>query len=198
MLPLKPAALPDAEYAGIVSRVRQDDSCAVEDLRRFLLAGPRILAAREVGASRAERWCLELQPDVVRAILAGGIRDLDGLLSFVRARIAALRRSQDREPAPRSDGTAAEGLPPGDQRATQVMCDVLRKLPPRDSEAFTRYYVSGHEEETICRELNLNVQEFRSLRANVRLIHRLCGHPPRTTPETAARREPGQLVSDAA
>ena len=143
----------------MVNRVRLKVPGAQEELRGFLLAGPRFLAARHFGPTKAVRWCLSLQPEVVDAIEAGTVCDELSLLRFVQRRLATMRA--------RAKATG----PPNNRinhRITQVSAETLQALALRDRAALFRYYVSGDDEETICGDLSLTMPEFRALRRRVK------------------------------
>ena len=166
LLPSAEACRPSGDCDGMVQRIRLKSPGAVEELRRFLLGGPRFLAAREFGAVEAKKWCLGLQSEVVAAIDRGGICDGPSLLASIHAFLTALR--VDAKTTGSGNRRAGEKLSQAELRMTQPISDVLRSLPPRHQEALVRHYVFGEGEETICGELNLSVTQFRFLKRRVK------------------------------
>jgi hypothetical protein len=137
----------------------------VEDLRRLVSRGLRCLAARELPASRVEGCVREVLDRVIRGIQSGDLGDPVRLVQYVRLHLAArIREIWDKE----MPLGAASGIPvrsSGNRRGNR---DVLLGLTPDERQSMLRFYVQGHGDPQICRDLGVPVAEFQSLRARVK------------------------------
>lgn len=162
MLPLKAVS---SDLYGLVDRLRRGEAGAFERLGRFLSAGPRLVAEREVGPAKAEKWCLDLEPKVVDSILSGEIADLNGLLAFVQRSIATLRAGAAAHV--RDSHGKAESLDDRvelrNRRRTLIKA-LLVELSDRDREILRRFYLRGQSIEQICSEMAISEAEFLSVK----------------------------------
>lgn len=165
---MQPLELVDATYIRpevLADRVLQGDSASVEDLRRLVSRGLRCLAARELPASRVDGCVREVLDRVIRGIQSGDLGDPVRLVQYVRLHLAArIREIWDKE----MPLGAASGLRSGADARRKIMRDVLLGLTPDERQSMVRFYVQGHGDRQICRDLGVPVAEFQSLRARVK------------------------------
>lgn len=161
----------------LVDRVRHGEPAGVAELRGLLIRGLRFLVARQLHAWQVDGCVYEVFDRVVRGIQSGDLNDPVLLVPYVRARLAAhVGEIQDTRMAGShdSDGTI---LPCVTDEHQQVMHGLLLSLSPSERESMVRFFVQGHDDRRICRELCVPAAEFRSLRVKVKArFHELC--PP--------------------
>jgi len=159
----------------LVERVRQGDSAGVEELRRLLSRGIRFLVARKLPATEVDGCVGEVLDHVVRGIQSGDLGNPARLGQYVRMHLTThIREAQDKQPAIQHACKTASAPCASDQHR-EVMQALLLGLSLCERESLIRFYVNGHGEEQICRELCMPVADFRTLRVRVNSrFHELC------------------------
>lgn len=159
----------------LVDGVRQGDSVSAAELHRLLNRGVRFVAARKLPASQVEGCVLEVLDRVKWGIQSGGLDDPARLGQYVRVQLTAhIREIQDKQ-MPAQDAPKTDRSPCVTDERRQVMQDLLLGLSPGERDSLIRFYVDGHDEERICRELRVPAAEFRALRVRVKSrFHELC------------------------
>jgi hypothetical protein len=148
--------------------MRQGDSVSAAELYRPLNRGVRFLAARKLPASQVEGCVREVLDRVIRGVQSGGLGDPVRLGQYVRMHLTdRIREIQDKQ-MPVQDASDTGRSPCATDERRQVMQDLLLALSPSDRDSLIRFYVSGHDERRICRELRVPAAEFRALRVGVR------------------------------
>jgi DNA-binding NarL/FixJ family response regulator len=144
----------------------------VEALRRLVSRGLGCLAARELPASQVDSCVRDVLDRVVRGIQSGDLDDPVRLVQYVRLHLAArIREIWDKQMPMR----AAAGLRSAADARRKIMRDVLLGLTPGERQSLVRFYVEGHDDRQICRELGVPAAEFQSLRARVKVrFQELC------------------------
>ena len=168
VIPMQPLELVDSACVrpeSLADRVRQGDSASVEELRRLVSRGVGCLAARELPASQVEGCVREVLDRVISGIQSGDLEDPVRLLQYVRLHLAArVREIWDKE---MRMGDASSLTRAADARR-KIMRDVLLGLTPGERQSMVRFYVQGHDDRRIWRELHMPAAEFQSLRARVK------------------------------
>jgi len=151
----------------------------VEELRQLLGRGVRFLVARSLPASQVDGCVREVFEQVARGIQSGDLGNPERLAQYVRMHLTArIRETQDRQmPVQHAPNTTS--LPGATDERRQVMQGLLLGLAQRERESLIRFYISGHDQQRICRELRMPAAEFQSLRVRVRSrFHKLCQQGP--------------------
>jgi DNA-directed RNA polymerase specialized sigma24 family protein len=164
---------PICVHAGpLVDRVRQGDSAGVEELRRLLIRGLRFLVARKLPASQGDGCVDEVIERVIRGIQRGDLGNPLRLGQYVRMHLTTRTREIQQEQMPIEDPSSLDSA---SCERRKIMQDLLLCLSPGERESLVHFYVQGHDEERICRELRMPAAEFRALRVRVKArFHELC------------------------
>jgi DNA-directed RNA polymerase specialized sigma24 family protein len=125
---------------------------------------------------------------VIRGIQSGDLGDPLRLVQYVRLHLAAhIREIWDKE---RAMGGAPILNRVADERR-KLMRDVLLGLTPGERQSLVRYYVQGHDDRRICRELRIPAAEFQSLRVRVKTRFQELCRQAGAAPRTMAKRHRG-------
>ena len=165
MQPLELADSACVRPESLADGVRQGDSASVEELRRLVSRGVGCLAARELPASQVEGCVREVLDRVISGIQSGDLEDPVRLLQYVRLHLAARIREIWDKQMPMG---AAPSLNRVADARRRIMRDVLLELTPDERQSMVRFYLQGHDDRRICRELGMPAAEFQSLRASVK------------------------------
>ncbi|MCX6632140.1 MAG: hypothetical protein NTW28_31405 [Candidatus Solibacter sp.] len=146
----------------------------MEELHGLLSCGIRFLVARKLHAWQVDDCVREVFDRVVRGIQSGDLGNPVRLVQYVRMHLTThIREIQDQQmPGHTADSSS---LPCVTDEHRQVMQDLLLCLSPNERESMDRFFVQGHDDRRICRELRVPAAEFRSLRSRVKArFHELC------------------------
>jgi hypothetical protein len=144
---------------------RQGDPANVKELHRLVGRGLRCLAARELRPSQLDGCVREVLDRVMRGIRSGDLGNPVRLAQHVRMHLTAyICEIWDKE-MPAEDASC---LNSGADERGEIMRNVLLELSPDERRSMIRFYVQGHDDRRICRELCMLEAEFRALKARVK------------------------------
>lgn len=166
----------------IVELIRAGDPAGMERLYSVFARGVRFYLLRHLGPQDIEDKVHDSFLLVVESIQRGELRDPERLMGYVktivrRQMVTYIERTvQNRNqqvdlesglaiPDPRG-GPEAEAI---ESQEHKLMVDVLGSMPHRDSEILKRYYLEGHTQERICREMGLSLTQFRLLKSRAKV-----------------------------
>lgn len=172
---------PVTDFAGIVTRIRNRENPAMEELYAIFARGIRYYLCRQLGPQELDDKVHDTFLIVVQAIQRGDVREPERLMGFIRtvvrrqvaayidqmvhsrreeldlelgARIADRRRDPEQNVAVR-------------QKAA-IMKTVLEQLPDRDREILVRFYLREEPQEQICEEMELTETQFRLFKSRAK------------------------------
>lgn len=170
-----------ADWNGLVTRIRNGDGLAMEELYHIFSRGIRFHLCRQLGPQELDDKVHDTFLIVVQAIQRGELREPERLMGFVRTivrrQIAAYidelvqnRRENvgadvdDRIPDSRRNPEQNIAL----RQKVELMKSILRALGDRDREILTRFYIYEQSQEQICEELELSDTQFRLLKSRAK------------------------------
>lgn len=169
------------DWPGLVTRIRNGEEPAMEELYRVFSRGVRYYLCRQLGPQELDDRVHDAFLIVVQAIQRGDLREPERLMGFVRtvvrrqvaahidqavhsrkeevdlevgSRIADLRHNPESNAA--------------DRQRAELMAHVLRGLSPKDREILTRFYLYEQPQEQICEEMSLSETQFRLLKSRAK------------------------------
>jgi RNA polymerase sigma-70 factor, ECF subfamily len=169
------------ELANLISRIRQGDLDAVEELYQMFSNGIRHYFVRQLGPLNLDERIHDCLLIVVNSIRQGELHEPERLISFVRlivqgevvrfTNVAAQQRQQEDYLKPDASqvhyGISSGSAAILDEQAN-VASDLLKALSTRDREILTRFYLEEQTEEAICREMKLTTLQFRTAKSLAR------------------------------
>jgi RNA polymerase sigma-70 factor (ECF subfamily) len=173
----------DPDWSAVVARIREGDQSAEVELYRVFSRGIRFFIMRQLGPDGLEDNVHNSFIETLRAIRRGQLQDPQRLMGFVRTivrrKIAesigmrVIERSRlcsFEEPfvanIPTSKATP-EALAIEKERVQQVRAAVA-KMPGRDRDILTRFYVMDQSKEQICEEMKLTETQFRLIKSRTK------------------------------
>lgn len=168
-------------WIGLVTRIRDKEAGALEELYRVFSKGIRYYLCRHLGPQELDDKVHDTFLIVVQSIQGGGLREPEKLMGFVRtvvrrqvAGFIAGAVQSRREFADLELGvTIADGGANPEQRVlseerADVMMKVLRGISRRDREILTRFYLYEQPQAQICEEMDLTETQFRLLKSRAK------------------------------
>lgn len=169
------------QWAGLVEKIKHDDSGALEELYRVFSRGVRFHLCRQLGPQDVDDRVHEVFLIVAQAIRRGDLRDPERLMGYVRTvvrrQVAAQidevtrRRRQYADPeyglAVRDDGTNPE-QDAIRQQHQELAWSVLKGIGPRDREILVRFYLQEQTADEICRDMSLTETQFRLIKSRAK------------------------------
>ncbi len=169
------------ELPELVERIQAGDPAGMERLYSVFGCGVRFYLWRQLGSQDVDDKVHDTFLIVVQAIRRGELRDPERLMGFVRTvvrrQVAAHidqvvhSRKQQAELDLGLSVTDERQNPEDDLIARQqreIMKEILRSMSPRDREVLTRFYLQGHSQERICREMQLSENQYRLLKSRAK------------------------------
>ncbi len=179
--PPQPSSTLARPWGQLVARIQAGEPQAMEELYQTFARGIRFYLCRQLGVQELDDKVHDTFLIVVEAIRQGELREPDRLMGFVRT---IVRRQVagyiDDVVASRRDeagGDAGEVIPDLRRNPEQnvafgqkveLMKTILRGLGDRDREILTRFYLYEETQETICRDMDLSVNQFRLLKSRAK------------------------------
>lgn len=172
--------LSTAEVEDLVVRIQTGDSTAMEDLYRLFSKGVRFYMCRHLGQQELEDKVHDTFVIVVQAIRRGELRDPGRLMGFVRTvvrrQVAACIDEVVAERKDRTDLDAGINLAGSGDPEERILCQenskliekILRRLPVRDREILSRFYLDDQPAEQICQEMGLSETQFRLIKSRAK------------------------------
>jgi RNA polymerase sigma factor (sigma-70 family) len=178
----QPDGLEIPDWGGLVARIREGDSAAMEQLYAFFEKGVRWFFYRSLGREELEDRVHDCFVIVTKAIQAGDLRDPERLMGYVRT---VVRRQiaagiQDVSSRRRSEVDFSESTfsladwkaDPEQSLAVRereaIGKKVLEEISGRDREVLMRFYVQEQPYERICEEMGLTYNQFRLLKSRAK------------------------------
>ena len=178
--------LPEAkdvpDWGELVSRIRDGDNAAMEQLYAFFARGVRYFFLRSLGTDELDDRVHDCFVTVTQSIQQGELRDPDRLLGYIRTvvkrQIAGIIEdsvARRRTHADYSDSlfTIADWKEGPEESVVSRQREaigrkVLREISDRDREVLMRFYVHEQAYETICEEMDLTYNQFRLLKSRAK------------------------------
>lgn len=168
-------------WSALVTRIRDNEDSAMEELYRVFSRGVRYYLCRHLGPQELDDKVHDTFLIVVQAIQNGGLREPEKLMGFVRTVVRrqvaacidlAVQTRRDHADMELGGRVPDFTLNP-EQRAiqdqkTNLMIKVLRGISRRDREILTRFYLYEQSQEQICDEMNLTETQFRLLKSRAK------------------------------
>lgn len=168
--------------------VRSGDAAGLERLYAVFARGVRFYLWRQLGPQDLDDKVHDTFLLVVQAIQRDELRDPERLMGYVRTIVRRQVAAHiDRVVQNRKQQTDIEaGLAITDDKADpesgaiqrqerDLMLSVLEAMPRRDRDILTRFYLLGHSQERICREMGLSSTQFRLLKSRAKVRFGLAG-----------------------
>jgi RNA polymerase sigma factor (sigma-70 family) len=165
----------------IVRRIQAGDPEGLERLYSVFARGVRFYLWRQLGPQDLDDKVHDTFLVVVNAIQRGELREPERLMGYVRTvvrrQVAAHidRAVQNRKQqagleagmavTDENEDPEAEAI---DSQKRNFMVEVLGSMSGRDREILTRFYLRGHTQERICREMCLTETQFRLLKSRAK------------------------------
>jgi len=172
----------------IVRLVRSGDAAGLERLYAVFARGVRFYLWRQLGPQDLDDKVHDTFLLVVQAIQRDELRDPERLMGYVRTivrrqvaahidRVVQKRRQQmDIEAGLAIADDNADPESGAIQRQERdLMLSVLAAMTRRDRDILTRFYLLGHSQERICREMGLSSTQFRLLKSRAKVRFGLAG-----------------------
>jgi RNA polymerase sigma factor (sigma-70 family) len=141
----------------------------------------RYYLCRQLGPQELEDKVHDTFLIVVQAIRRGELREPDRLMGFVRTIVRRQVAAYiDNAVQTRKEQAGLEsGLTICDERSnpeqdaisrqrTEIMLGILQKMPRRDRDILTRFYLLGQAQDRICAEMRLSDTQFRLLKSRAK------------------------------
>jgi RNA polymerase sigma-70 factor (ECF subfamily) len=170
------------DWSDIVSRIREGEATAMEELYAIFSKGIRYFLLRNLGAEDLDDRVHDCFVIVTEAIRRGDLRDPARLMGYVRTvvkrQIAASievavtrRRSQVEYEESLFRITDWKDDPEQSLQARQraeIARKVMTGISTRDREILHRFYVDEQSQEQICSEMGLTYNQFRLLKSRAK------------------------------
>lgn len=165
----------------MVEGIRSSDPGAMEELYSVFSRGIRYYLCRHLGPQELDDKVHDTFVIVVQAIQAGGLREPEKLMGFVRTVVrrqvaafidTAVQARRDFEDLELGGAVADVGASPEQlvlrAERSNLMLKVLRSISRRDREILTRFYLYEQPQEQICEEMELSETQFRLLKSRAK------------------------------
>jgi RNA polymerase sigma factor (sigma-70 family) len=168
-------------WVRLVEDTRNNEPAGVAELYRCFCEDFRRYSHRKLGCQDAQDRMHDAFLVTVEAIRAGELRNPERLVAFfltvLRRKIAAHihRVVEDRKGGAGLTGRSlrdARKNPEEQAIATQrtsILRSALARLPQRDCEILTRFYLLEHDPEQICLDMKLSPTQFRLLKSRAKM-----------------------------
>ena len=170
------------DWAGLVARIRSDDSAAMAELYGIFAKGIRYFLLRNLGPEEIDDKVHDCFVIVAQAIKNGDLREPERLMGYVRTvekrQIAAsidvaVQQRRNRVDFEESMFTMSdwrenpERTVIAHQRA-EIARRVLNGVSRRDRDILNRFYVLEQSQEQICADMGLSYNQFRLLKSRAK------------------------------
>jgi RNA polymerase sigma-70 factor, ECF subfamily len=173
----------DPDWSAVVARIREGDQSAEVELYQVFSRGIRFFILRKLGPDGLEDNVHDCFFESLKAIRRGQLRDPQRLMGFVRTianrkiaeniGVRVVERSRlcsFEEPFVANIATSKatpEALVIEKERVKQVRAAVA-KMPGRERDILTRFYVMEQPKEQICEEMKLTETQFRLIKSRTK------------------------------
>lgn len=170
------------DWAGLVARIRNDDSAAMAELYGIFAKGIRYFLLRNLGPEELDDKVHDCFVIVAQAIKNGELREPERLMGYVRTvvkrQIAASidvavqqrRNRVDFEDClfSMSDWRENPERSVIAQQRVEIARKVLNGVSRRDRDILHRFYVLEQSQEQICADMGLSYNQFRLLKSRAK------------------------------
>jgi len=181
-LDLPPSADSINEWSLMVTRVKENDPRGLEDLYRHFAKGARFYFCRHLGLEDLDDRVHDSFLLVVDCIKQGELRDPERLMGFIRTvlrrQVATYVRTtveakRDYTPLDAESEYCLDfsGCPEEriiDNETVDLMDRIMRGMSLREREILTRFYLLEQPPEHICKEMRLNMTQFRLMKSRAK------------------------------
>jgi RNA polymerase sigma factor (sigma-70 family) len=175
-------ALRITDWSEIVSRIRDGDGAAMEELYGIFAKGIRYFLLRNLGADDLDDRVHDCFVIVAEAIRKGDLRDPARLMGFVRTVVkrqiaanieAAVNKRHSQVEYEESMFTISDWKDDPEQsllarQRSEIARKVMTGISRRDREILQRFYVDEQPLEQICKEMDLTYNQFRLLKSRAK------------------------------
>jgi RNA polymerase sigma-70 factor (ECF subfamily) len=180
--PLRPAREQELQWTKLVNQVQANDPRGLEDLYAYFSKGARFYFCRHLGLEQLDDRVHDTFLIVVDRIKRGELRDPERLMGFIRTilrrQVAAYVRGaveERRDYAPLDAESEYcldfRGCPEEriiDLETVDIMERVMRGMNLREREILTRFYLLEQAPEHICKEMRINLTQFRLMKSRAK------------------------------
>jgi RNA polymerase sigma factor (sigma-70 family) len=170
------------DWAGIVTRIRDGDASAMEELYAIFAKGIRYFLLRNLGADDLDDRVHDCFVIVAEAIRKGDLRDPARLMGFVRTVVKrqiaanienAVHRRRNQVEYEESMFSISDWKADPEQsllarQRSEIARRVMTGISRRDREILQRFYVDEQPQEQICQEMDLTYNQFRLLKSRAK------------------------------
>jgi RNA polymerase sigma-70 factor (ECF subfamily) len=185
-IPVMPAprrpAEPEPQWTQLVSRVKANDPRGLEELYGYFSKGARFYFCRHLGLDQLDDRVHDTFLIVVDRLKRGELRDPERLMGFIRTilrrQVASYVRGtveERRDHAPLDAESEYcldfRGCPEEriiDLETVDIMERVMRGMSLREREILTRFYLLEQAPERICKEMRINMTQFRLMKSRAK------------------------------
>ena len=175
-------ALDSQDWAGLVARIRNDDSAAMAELYGIFAKGIRYFLLRNLGPEEIDDKVHDCFVIVTQAIKHGDLREPERLMGYVRTVVKrqiaasidiAVQQRRNRVDFEESMFTMSDWRENPErtviarQRA-EIARRVLNGVSRRDRDILNRFYVLEQSQEQICADMGLSYNQFRLLKSRAK------------------------------
>ncbi|HZL55621.1 MAG TPA: sigma-70 family RNA polymerase sigma factor [Bryobacteraceae bacterium] len=178
----QPVAFEVKDWARIVTRIREGDAAAMEELYAIFARGIRYFLLRNLGTEELDDRVHDCFVIVTEAITNGELRDPARLMGYVRtvvkrhiASTIETAVSQRRTHADYEENlfTLADWKEDPEQaimtrQREEIARKVMDTISRRDREILSRFYVEEQSQDRICQEMGLSYNQFRLLKSRAK------------------------------
>lgn len=188
-------------WEDLVRRVERNSDEAMEELYHLFCRGIRFHICRHLAPQDIDDKLHDTFVIVVQAIKRGDIREPMRLMGFVRTVVRRMIAThieksveQRREYNTANYYTRFEDRSDPEQKMmfqqrNEILGKVLAEMSPRDRDILTRFYIREQSAEQICKDLDMNISQFRLLKSRAKVRFGELGKKKlaarETQPETA-------------
>lgn len=167
-------------WTELVNGVRNRDDAALEELYRLFSKGVRYFLYRQLGTQDIEDRLHDTFLAVVQAIQRGDLREPERLMGFVKtvahrqAVAGIVQNVQDREHLDIEAGFRIADTQQNPEQSilekerSEIVREALRKVPARDREILTRFYVLEESQQHIRKAMKLTETQYRLLKSRAK------------------------------
>ena len=150
-------------YAELIEGIRQGNSSAVTNFRNIFTPGIQFFIGPKSGASNVLDRVEEVIMSVIEEIKKGNITSPNlpsQILESIHRSIGVRKPSRPSAQYDAKEQSVAD--------VAQIATDLLKVIPEREFKALKRYYVDLEDEDDICAEVDLTIDQFRNFKRGFR------------------------------
>jgi RNA polymerase sigma-70 factor (ECF subfamily) len=181
---------PAMDWKAVVERIQSGDRSGEEHLYRTFASGARLFLQRRLGTSDVDDLIHDLFVIIIEAIHRGDLREPERLMGFVRTvlnrqlgqQISRIVRTRESSVKPESLAALSTTEPTPEEKAfsqqkVTIVRQILVKMPAREREVLTRFYLHEESPDHIQKQMLLTETQFNLLksRAKARLTQLVRG-----------------------